>query len=81
MSLIVLRWATFAALSYLYYRFLTQAHSEYDLIFALRRADAPQDTGYRHTSDHFEDYYDKVTLTEDEEARVILEYSRIDRGI
>jgi hypothetical protein len=45
MSSVVLRWASLAALSYLYFRFLTQAHTDYDLIFALKRADTPQGSG------------------------------------
>jgi hypothetical protein len=53
MSSVVLRWAAIAALTYLYFRFLTQAHTGYDMIFALRRVDALQETGARHTPDNF----------------------------
>jgi len=82
-----LKWTTLVALYYLYFTFLTHTHTDYELIFSLKRAvlkegNLPHKVGIpRHIPDIYQDYYDKVTLSEEEETRVIVEYSRIERGI
>lgn len=80
----VLKWLTFSCVGYLYLRFLTHTHTNYELGFALR----PASMGHRESSvtvnpdkDNYQEYFDKIVLTEAEEAKLIREYSRMERLI
>ncbi len=80
----ILKWLTFSCLTYLYMRFLTHTHTNYELGFALR----PTSMGHRDSSvtvtpdkDSYQEYFDKIVLTEEEEAKLIREYSRTERLI
>jgi len=80
----VLKWLTFSFVGYLFIRFLTHTHTDYELGFSLR----PKSIGHRDSSitispdkDNYQEYIDKIVLTEEEEAKLIREYSRIERLI
>ena len=75
---------SFTLLVYLYYRFLTHAHTNYELGFALKpstMAHKFSNVTVNPDTDVYQEYYDKIVLTEEEEARVIREYSRREREI
>jgi hypothetical protein len=80
----VLKWLTFSCVGYLFLRFLSHTHTDYELGFSLK----PASIGHRDSSftispdkDNYQEYYDKIVLTEEEEAKMIKEYSRIERQI
>ena len=80
----VLKWLTFSCVGYLFIRFLTHTHTDYELGLSLR----PASIGHRDSSvttgphkDSYQEYFDKIVLTEEEEANLIREYSRIERLI
>jgi hypothetical protein len=80
----VLKWLTLSCVGYLFIRFLTHTHTDYELGFSLR----PTSIGHRDSSitispdkDSYQKYFDKIVLTEEEEAKLIREYSRIESQI
>lgn len=83
-SLIILKWGTLFTLLYLYARFMSHTDTNYELIFALtphsigRKSD---ESLIRTPTESYSDYFDKIVLSEEEEARVITEYSRIEKEI
>ena len=80
----VLKWLTLSCVGYLFLRFLSHTHTDYELGFSLK----PASIGHRDSSvtispdkDSYQEYFDKIVLTEEEEAELIREYSRIERQI